>query len=70
MCGYWVPPSFFPFFASVFVASKPIKDTNFPSFLATKRKKGTKHRKRKKTIRKDDPNQLSVNEINSLQTEQ
>ena len=33
-------------------------------------KRGTKHRKRKKTIRKDDPNQLSINEINALQTEQ
>ena len=60
----------FPFFASIFVASKQIKDTNFPSFSATKKKKGTKHRKRKKKIRKDNPNQLSINEINALQTEQ
>ena len=70
MCGYWVPPSFFSFFASIFLASKPIKDTNFPSFSATKRKKGTKHRKWKKTKRKDNPNQLSINEINALQVEQ
>ena len=57
----WVPPSFFSLFC---------KDTNFPSFSAAKRKRGTKHRKRKKTIRKDDPNQLSINEINALQKEQ
>ena len=59
-----------PFFASIFVASKPIKDTNFPSFSATKQKKGTKHRKWKKTKRKDDLNQLSINEINALQAKQ
>ena len=35
-----------------------------------KKKKGTKHRKRKNTIRKDDLNQLLVNKINALQTEQ
>ena len=69
MCGYWVLLHF-SLFASAFVASKPIKDTNFPSFSATKRKKRTKHRKRQKSIRKDDPNQLSINEINALQAEQ
>ena len=62
----------FPFFASIFVASKLIKDTNFPSFSATKKKKGkkTQKKKRNKKIRKDNPNQLLINEINALQTEQ
>ena len=48
MCGYWVPPSFFSFFALVFMASKPIKDTNFPSFslFSNQTKKWIKHRKR------------------------
>ena len=48
MCGSWVAASFFPFFASVFMASKPIKDTNFPSFslFSNQTKKWTKHRKR------------------------
>ena len=59
MCGYLL--HFFSLFC---------KDTNFPSFSAAKRKEEQNTEKEKKTIRKDDPNQLSINEINALQTEQ
>ena len=62
----------FPLFASVFVASKPIKDTKL-SFIFNnqrKREKKTKKKERNKKIRKDNPNQLLINEINALQTEQ
>ena len=70
MCGYWVPPSFFPFLHQFLWHPNRSKIQTFLHFQPQKKKKGTKHRKRKKKIRKDNPNQLSINEINALQTEQ
>ena len=70
MCGYWVPPSFFPYLHQFSWHPNPSKIQTFLHFQQPNEKKGTKHRKWKKTKRKDNPNQLSINEINALQVEQ
>ena len=69
MCRYWVPPSFFPFLHQ-FRGIQINQRYKLSFIFSSQTKKRTKHRKRKKTIRKDDPNQLSINEINALQTKQ
>ena len=70
MCGYWVYLLHFSLFCISFRGIQTDQRYKLSFIFSNQMKRGTKQRKSKKTIRKDDPNQLSINEINALQTEQ